>query len=342
MPIPESVDTLAPRDGGEPRSWRRTAARYRTSRTRDGVMQLCTTIPPFLGLLWLMHWSLGYSYWVTLALAFPTAGFLVRTFIIMHDCSHGSFLPHRRANEIIGFITGVLTLTPFAKWRRDHALHHASSGDLDRRGHGDVMTLTVEEYRARSRWGRFQYRVYRNPLVLFGLGPLWLMINQRWVATTAETSPLERTSVRATNAAILGIIVVLSVIVGLPHVLLVYVPVFLLGGSAGIWLFYVQHQFEDTYWQGHTGWEHAEAALKGSSYYRLPRVLEWITGNIGLHHVHHIDPRIPNYNLRRCHDENREFHEVTILSLRDSLHTTSLKLWDSKRERLVGFKEAGV
>jgi acyl-lipid omega-6 desaturase (Delta-12 desaturase) len=320
--------------------WRRATARYRTSRTTDAVVQLCTTLLPLAALFWAMHRSLSYSYWLTLALAVPTAGFLIRTFIIMHDCGHGSFVPSRRANDIIGFITGTLVLTPYAAWRRDHAIHHASAGDLDRRGHGDVMTLTVEEYRARDRWGRLKYRMYRSPLVLFGFGPLYLVVIRRLRVIVGRSDPKATASVRATDAALLSAVVLLSFVVGIEAVLLVYLPTFVVAGAVGNWLFYVQHQFEDTYWQPHTGWDYTTAALRGSSYYRLPRVLEWMTGSIGLHHVHHVDPKIPNYNLRRCHDENPAFHDVTVLTLRESFRTASLKLWDAERGRLVGFREA--
>jgi acyl-lipid omega-6 desaturase (Delta-12 desaturase) len=327
-------------DRADQRSWRRAAAPYRSSSARRGVVQLCATLLPLAALLWLMYLSLGLSYWLTLALALPAAGFLVRTFIIMHDCAHGSFVPSRRANEAIGFVTGVLTLTPFAQWRRDHALHHASSGDLDRRGHGDILTLTIEEYLARSRWGRFTYRLYRNPLVLFGLGPLYLLVSARWHSPTPESGAKERASVRATNITILGVAALLSLVIGPKALALVYVPVVLFATTAGVWLFYVQHQFDGTYWTEHGEWDYATAALEGSSYYKLPRVLEWLTGGIGLHHVHHLDPKIPNYNLRRCHDENALFHGVTVLTLRASLRTPSLKLWDAERGRLVGFDAA--
>jgi omega-6 fatty acid desaturase (delta-12 desaturase) len=335
----ESIRPAAPAPAAaqEQHDWRRATARYRASRTKDGVVQLCTTLLPLAALFWVMHWSLGASYWLTLALAVPTAGFLIRTFIIMHDCGHGSFTPSRRANDAIGFITGALVLTPYAAWRRDHAMHHASSGDLDRRGHGDVMTLTVDEYRARTRWGRLKYRMYRSPLVLFGFGPLYLVVIRRLRVLAGASEPMATASVRATDAALLTAVVLLSFAVGLEAVLLIYLPTFLIAGAAGNWLFYVQHQFEETYWQPHGEWDYADAALRGSSYYRLPRVLEWITGNIGLHHVHHIDPKIPNYNLRRCHTENAEFHRVTVLTLRESFRTVSLKLWDAERGRLVGF-----
>jgi omega-6 fatty acid desaturase (delta-12 desaturase) len=320
------------------RSWQLSTARYRTSATLKAAIQLCTTLVPLAALLTVMYWSLDYSYLATLALAIPTAGFVVRTFILMHDCAHGSFLPSKRANEIVGFITGVLTLTPFAQWRRDHALHHASSGDLDRRGHGDIITLTIEEYLARSRWERLKYRLYRNPLILFGFGPLYLLVSQRWRKLGDATGKKQMTSVHATNLAIAAGLIGFSLFIGIKAVVLIYAPVFLIAASTGIWLFYVQHQFEDTYWEGHATWEYVTAAMEGSSYYKLPRVLEWMTGSIGLHHVHHADPRIPNYSLRRCHEEVAAFHGATQITLRSSLRSARLRLWDPEKGKLVGFE----
>ncbi len=310
---------------------------YRRSANLTAAIQLCTTLLPLAALLTAMYWSLEYSYIITLALAVPAAGFLVRTFILMHDCAHGSFMPSRRANEIVGFITGVLTLTPFAQWRRDHALHHASSGDLARRGHGDIVTLTVDEYLARDRWGRFRYRLYRNPLILFGFGPLYLLVSQRWRKLGEATGKKQVTSVHATNLAIAAGLIAFSLLIGFQSVVLIYTPVFLIAAAAGIWLFYVQHQFEDTYWEDHQRWEYATAAVEGSSYYRLPRVLDWITGSIGLHHVHHADPRIPNYHLHRAHDENPAFHRATQITIRGSVRSARLRLWDARQGKMVGF-----
>ena len=319
------------------RGWQSTTAPYRASSTARAVVQLLTTILPLGALVAVMYAMLDVSYWITLALAVPAAGFLVRTFIIMHDCGHGSFVPSRRANEVIGFLTGAITLTPFAQWRRDHALHHASSGDLDRRGHGDVLTLTVDEYLARSRWGRLKYRLYRNPITLFVLGPIFLLFVRHMPAEGIALTRKTKAESRATTAAIVAMVVALMVAIGWKAVLLVYGPIVLIAGATGNWLFYVQHQFDDTYWAPHAGWDYAEAAIKGASYYRLPRVLEWMTGRIGLHHVHHLDPKIPNYHLRRCHDENGVLHAVTVLTIRESIHTASLKLWDAEQGRMVGF-----
>ena len=319
------------------RSWQRALASYRISHTGRAMLELAVTLIPLVTLVSVMFWVRPLSYWYTLALAIPASAFLVRTFIIMHDCAHGSFSPSRRMNEITGFITGVLTLTPFAQWRRDHALHHASSGDLDRRGHGDIITLTIDEYLARDRWGRLKYRLYRNPVVLFGLGPLYLIIHQRWRSRGLASGAMQANSVRATNVAILVMVAALSLVAGPWAVLVVCLPVFLLAASGGIWLFYVQHQFDGTYWERNGEWDFHTAAIQGSSYYRLPRPLEWITGAIGLHHLHHLEQRIPSYNLRRCHDATAELHAATEVTLRESFRAVSLKLWDPDQRRLVGF-----
>ncbi len=321
------------------RFWQDAAARFRRSDARRGITQLVTTLPPLALLLVVMYRSLGYPYLVTLALAPLTAGFLLRAFIIMHDCAHGSFLPWRRANEVIGFFTGVLTFTPFVQWRRDHALHHASSGDLDRRGHGDIRTLTVDEYLSLDRPGRLRYRAFRNPFVLFGLGPVYMLFSQRWRPRSRATKDKQLNSVFVTNVAIVVLIAAFAWLIGWRALALVYTPVFLIAAAAGIWLFYVQHQFEGTYWETHAAWEYETAALRGSSYYRLPRVLEWFSGSIGLHHVHHIDPRIPNYYLRSCHESVDQFLAVPVLTVRSSLRSMRLALWDARERRLIGFSD---
>jgi omega-6 fatty acid desaturase (delta-12 desaturase) len=302
-------------------------------------MELVVTILPLAALFTLMAFSLAWPYWVTLLLAIPTAGFLVRTFIIMHDCAHNSFLPWRGLNDAVGRITGLLTLTPFNQWRRDHAIHHASSGDLDRRGHGDVDTITVREYLARSPMGRFKYRCMRHPLALLAVGPLYLLFSQRLRPRSKATKDKQVADVWETNLAIVAIILAFYLFGVLPEALLVYVPVFYFSGIAGVFLFYVQHQFEDTYWERHESWDYATASVAGSSYLKLPAPLAWITGNIGLHHVHHIGPKIPNYKLQRAHDENPFFHKVTTLRLRDTGRALRLALWDEDSDRLISFAD---
>jgi len=318
--------------------WRAVVARYQGSDVSRSIMQMVTTLLPLAAMLYVMSLSLALPYWITLLLAFPTAGLLVRTFIIMHDCAHGSFFPSRRANEVVGFITGVFTLTAFSAWRHSHALHHASSGDLDRRGHGDVDTITVSEYLALSRGARFKYRLFRNPFVLFGIGPIFFMIDNR-IPRSLSLEDKEIRSTWWTNLAIVVLTAASIAWLGWRPAVLVYFPAMYIAAAAGIWLFYVQHQFEDAYWKDHGEWDYATSAIRGSSYFKLPAVLQWFTGNIGLHHVHHLGPRIPNYKLERCHAENPLFHEVTVLTLRQSLATMRLALWDEDSQRLVGYSD---
>jgi omega-6 fatty acid desaturase (delta-12 desaturase) len=269
----------------------------------------------------------------------PAAGFLVRTYIVFHDCAHGSFLPWRKGNEWLGATCGLLVLTPFQRWRHQHAVHHASSGDLDRRGVGDLLTLTVAEYAALGWHRRLAYRLVRNPIVMFGLGPTWAMILAPRFVSRGERLRIRR-SVRRTNLALAGVIGLLCWLLGWESFVLVEMPSALLAGSIGVWLFYVQHQFEDAYWQSSESWSYDEAALKGSSYLRLPKVLQFFTGNIGLHHVHHLSTRIPNYNLQRAHDAYPVFQQVPSLSLWDGMRCVKLKLWDEGRGRLVTFRQA--
>jgi omega-6 fatty acid desaturase (delta-12 desaturase) len=258
----------------------------------------------------------------------------------MHDCAHGSFFRSRRANTIVGWITGVLTVTPFAQWRHDHAVHHASSGDLARRGTGDVDTLTVREYASRSRWGRFKYRIVRNPFILFGIGPIHFMITNRIPPKGFLFRGKEARAVWSTNLALAVLVTAVMLLVDWRMIVMMYLPAMYIAAAAGIWLFYVQHQFEGTYWKDHEAWDYATAAIRGSSYFRLPKVLDWFTGSIGFHHVHHLGPRIPNYRLQQAHRDNPMFHEVTTVTLLGSIRTLRLALWDEEREVLVSFGEA--
>jgi omega-6 fatty acid desaturase (delta-12 desaturase) len=319
--------------------WRDALAPYARPHVGRSLLDVATSVVPYLALSVVMYLALGVSYLLALAIAIPTAGFLTRSFIVFHDCSHGSFLPSRRANLWLGTALGLFVYSPFLRWRHDHARHHASAGDLDRRGAGDVRTLTVAEYDALSSRGRLAYRLVRNPLVMFGIGPIVaLLVGPRIVDRNAR--PRMRRSVIGTNIALAVLVGGLCWLIGWRDFLLVQTPTVLLAGSVGIWLFYVQHQFEDVYWESTDDWSYAEAALRGSSYLKLPKVLQFFSGNIGLHHVHHLSARIPNYNLQRAHDENPIFHEVPILSLRDGLRAVRLKLWDEERRRLVTFAEA--
>ncbi len=318
---------------------RAVVAPYAQPRLARSVEDVATSVVPYLALSLLMYFALDASYLLALALAVPAAGFLVRTYIVFHDCAHGSFLRSKRANAWLGTACGLLVFAPFHRWRHEHAVHHATAGDLDRRGVGDVATLTVAEYHALSWRGRIGYRLFRNPLVMFGLGPAYAMIlAPRWPSRSSRQRL--RRNVIATDIALLALIWTLCWLVGWRDYLLVQAPTALLAGTIGVWLFYVQHQFEDTYWQSSDGWSYADAALRGSSYLRLPKVLQFFTGNIGLHHVHHLSTRIPNYNLQRAHDENPIFHDVPTLSLWDGLRAVRLKLWDEDRGRLVTFAQA--
>lgn len=319
--------------------WSEALEPYSRPHLGRSIFGLATSVVPYVALSAAMYLSLSVSYWVALALAIPAAGFLLRTYILFHDCSHGSYLPSKRANGILGVALGLVVYAPFANWRHNHAVHHATAGDLDRRGVGDVPTLTVAEYMARTWRGRLGYRLFRNPLVMFGLGPIFaLVVLPRIVPRSAR--PRLRRSVIATNLALAVMVGALCLLLGWREYLLVQLPTVMLAGSAGVWLFYVQHQFEDTYWQSSEDWSYADAALRGSSHLKLPRVLQFFSGNIGLHHIHHLSARIPNYNLQRAHDENPIFHGVPTISLWDGLRAVRLKLWDERRHRLVTFAEA--
>jgi omega-6 fatty acid desaturase (delta-12 desaturase) len=316
-------------------------AAYAQPQLGRGVLEIATSALPYLAISFLMYEALSVSYLLALALAVPAAGFLVRTFVVFHDCTHGSLLPSRRANRIVGRVLGLLVLAPFERWRHDHAVHHATSGDLTRRGVGDIVTLTSTEYRARGWRGRFAYRAIRNPLVMFGLGPIIAMVIGPRIATRSQR-PRMRHSVLGTDLALIAVVAGCCALIGWRDFLLVWTPPAMIAGAVGIWLFYVQHQFEDAYWQSGSGWDFAEAALRGSSHLKLPRVLQFFTGNIGLHHVHHLNARIPNYRLQQAHDENPVFQQVPTLTLRSALATVRLKLWDEDQAKLVTFRQAAA
>ena len=319
--------------------WRDALAPFAKPSTRLGLFAVATSAVPYLALTGAIYLTLGVSLVLTVALTILAAGFLVRVFVVFHDCTHGSLLPSRRANNAIGSVLGLMVLSPFARWRHDHAVHHATAGDLDRRGVGDIITLTIDEYNARSWRGRLGYRLLRNPLVMFGIGPIIAMvIGPRIVARGAR--PRMRNSVLATDIAIVAVVGGLCWLIGWTDFLLVWAPAAMLAGSVGIWLFYVQHQFEDTYWQTSGEWSYADAAMRGSSYLKLPRVLQFFTGNIGLHHIHHLNARVPNYHLPRAHRSSPMFASVPTLTLWDGLRAVRLKLWDPRSGRLLTFAQA--
>jgi omega-6 fatty acid desaturase (delta-12 desaturase) len=290
---------------------------------------------PFFAFWTAMYFSLRIGYWLTLLLSIPTAGFMIRGFILFHDCCHGSFFKSRNANEILGSILGVFVWTPFYQWRHDHAIHHASAGDLDRRGTGDVTTLTVKEYMALPWYKKIGYRIIRNPLILFTVGAfvVFTLTHRFWMPGAGRR---EKASVVWTNVALVMVIGGLMWLIGWKEFLLVEVPVLFFASSAGVWLFYVQHNFDPTYWERHNNWEFFKAGMDGSSFYKLPKILQWFTGNIGFHHIHHLSPKIPNYKLEQCHRENPAF-QIKPLTMMDSLKSLTFRLWDEERKMLVGF-----
>jgi acyl-lipid omega-6 desaturase (Delta-12 desaturase) len=319
--------------------WVKRLEPYARADVRRSVVCLLTSVVPYVALWPVMYYLLGVSYGLVLLVAVPASGFLVRTFIVFHDCGHGSFLPSKRANRVVGVLTGLLVLTPYFAWKHEHAGHHASSGDLDRRGVGDVDTWTVAEYRSKSLWGRLGYRLIRSPVVMFTLGPVWaLVIEPRKIPFGARRRVVR--SHAYTNVAVVVMVGGLVWALGWRAFLEIQLPLVFLAGAAGVWLFYVQHQFEDAYWTRSDQWSYLDAALQGSSYLKLPRVLQFFSGNIGLHHVHHLNPRIPNYNLQRAHDEQPFLHQVPTISPCQGIRTLNLKLIDEQTGRLVSFADA--
>jgi omega-6 fatty acid desaturase (delta-12 desaturase) len=301
------------------------------------LWQIINTLGPYALLWYLVYRAQEISYWLTVPLAILAGAFLVRIFIIFHDCGHGSFFKSKAANDVVGFLTGMLTFTPYYHWRWEHAIHHASAGHLDKRGTGDVWTMTVQEYLESSRWKRFAYRLARNPIVLFVIAPLFLfVIRQRF--TSSNANKRERWSVYWMNLAIFAMAAALSIVFGIVHYLLIQLIVMAVAGSAGVWLFYVQHQFEGVYWERADEWDYTAAALQGSSFYKLPKILQWFSGNIGFHHIHHLSSRIPNYNLERCHKAHPLFQSVKPVTLFSSLKSFTFRLWDEPHKKLVSFR----
>lgn len=322
--------------------WQAAVAKYQQPNLAKSVGQVVNSFGGFL-LGWiLMYYSLRVGYWLTLLLAIPTAGFLVRMFIIQHDTGHGSFFKSRRANDIVGTVCSLFTLVPYKYWRKSHATHHAHHAELEERGIGDIWTMTIEEYHAASWWMRLIYRGFRNPFFLFVIAPTinFVVMSRLPLGTPESWRHGEKASVWWTNLALAILWTAASFALGLETFLLLQLPVTVVASTAGVWLFYVQHQFERTYWEHTPHWDYTLAAMHGSSYYKLPRILQWFTGNIGFHHIHHLSPRIPNYNLELCHEENPIFQRVTQLTIRSSMQTLFLTLWDEKRHRLVTFREA--
>lgn len=322
------------------RTWKPRLAEYLIPDNRRAIFEIIVTILPFVALWALMWAALQVSIWLAMALIIPAAGFLVRLFMIQHDCGHNSLFTSRSANDWVGRVIGVLTFTPYDFWRRSHALHHASSGNLDRRGHGDIDTLTVAEYQALSWAGRLRYRIYRHPIVMFGIGPAYLfLLHQRLPVGGMKQGRMPWISTISTNLAIAAVAALLIWLVGWKAFLLIQLPMVALAGSIGVWLFYVQHQFEATTWERPPNWSHDDAALHGSSYYDLPQPLMWITGNIGVHHLHHLSSRIPFYRLPKILKTYPELKEVGRLSIMESLACVRLTLWCETEKRLISFRQ---
>ena len=320
--------------------WKKVLSPYFGPDDRRSAWQMGYTTVLFMGVWALMYWSLGVGYWLTLLLAFPTAGLLMRLFMFQHDCGHGSYFKSHRLACVAGSVIGVLTLTPYHYWRKTHALHHAHAGDLDLRSFGDITTVTVKEYEAMSSKQRSWYRLYRNPVFLFGFAAAFqFIVKHRFPWDVPKDWKREWKSVWWTNAALVTIIGGAWFTIGIGPLLMIQLPITLISCAIGVWLFYVQHQFEEAYWHRHEDWNYFDAGLHGSSFLKLPKVLQWFTANIGLHHVHHLSARIPNYRLQRCHDENPELWEAPRMTLWGGLKTLHLSLWDEGRRKLISFRE---
>lgn len=303
------------------------------------IRQMCNTLIPLVGLWYASYLSLSVSYWLTLPLTILTGFFVIRTFIIFHDCCHGSFFKSKRANDIVGIITGTITHVPYQQWKNSHAIHHATSSNLDKRGVGDLWIMTVDEYESSTNMQKFLYRAYRNPFVMFVLGPFFVFALQyRFNRKGARRK--ERLNTYLMNVLIVGMYAALTWAVGWQAMLLVQVPVFYISGALGIWLFYVQHQFEESYFEHNDEWSYVKAAVEGSSYYRLPKILQWLTGNIGFHHVHHLSPKVPNYSLEEAHNHSIPLQQATTFGIRDSFLSLKVSLWDEVTHRFVNFRES--
>jgi len=320
------------------RAWIEVISNYNKPDIRKSIWQIINSLGPYI-LLWIaMYYSLRISYLLTLGLAFIAAGFLTRMFIIFHDCGHGAFFRTEKANRVVGTILGSLVLTPYDYWHREHMIHHQTVGNLDKRGSGDVWTLTVEEYDRLSSWNKFVYRLYRNPIMLFVIGPFFLFVI--WFRIPRKSMDRAgRKSVHITNLIILVFVSALILLMGWKAFLLIQLPIIYIGTVAGVWLFYVQHQYEDVVWTRQEKWDYKTMAMEGCSFMKFPKLLQWFTGNIGFHHIHHLSPKIPNYNLERCHRENQMFNGIKPVTFIPSLRTLSLRLWHEKAGKLISFRQ---
>ena len=318
--------------------WKKLVEDFQKPNRKAAIWQLVNTLGPLAGVWTALYFVYPISWLFAIPLAILGGLFLVRAFIIFHDCGHGSFFRSKKANDVLGFITGMLTFTPYHHWKWEHAMHHATTGDLDRRGIGDVWTLTVKEYLASSRTTRINYRLVRNPFILFVFAPLFLFfVLERF--PSKKSKPREKRSVMMMNIALLTWGVCMSAIFGFIPWLIIQLVMMSVAGCSGVWLFYVQHQFEDAYWEETKNWDFTTAAMEGSSYYKLPKVLQWFSGNIGFHHIHHLNPRIPNYNLERCHHSDPFFRNAPELNIFTSLRSIKYRLWDEDNGKMISFRD---
>jgi len=318
---------------------RKSVQQFEKTTNKISIMQMINTLIPLVLLWTAAYFSLSVSYWLALPLAIASGFFIIRTFIIFHDCCHGSFFKSKRANDIVGMITGTITHVPYQQWKNSHAIHHATSSNLDKRGVGDLWIMTVEEYEQASKWLRLRYRLYRNPFVMFVLGPFFVfLIQYRFNRKGAKRK--ERINTYLMNLFIVAMYAALYFLVGWESLLLIQLPAFYVSGALGIWLFYVQHQFEESYFEHNEDWSYVHAAVEGSSYYRLPKVLQWLTGNIGFHHVHHLSPKVPNYYLEQAHEETPPLQKATTIGIKESLLSLKVALWDEQSKRFVSFRQA--
>ena len=317
---------------------RKNVKPFENSELKKSIFQLINTVPPFFIVWFLAYLSLDISVWLTVALSIVAAGLVIRTFIIFHDCTHGSFFKNKKANNIVGTITGVISLFAYEKWKREHNIHHATSGNLDKRGVGDIWMMTVEEYLAATPMRRLTYRLYRNPIVMFGFGPALLFLVSNRINRKGAPAK-ERNNTYLINISIIVIYSLMIWLIGWQAFAIIQGTILFVAGALGIWLFYVQHQFEDSYFEDESEWDYIKAAIEGSSYYKLPKVLQWVTGNIGFHHVHHLSPRVPNYNLERAHDSTPPLQKATTIDVRTSLQSIHFRLFDESNKSFVTFKE---
>ena len=332
--------TTKPKKKYQKPAWVNIVTQYHRPSLGKSIWQIATTFIPYFILWYLMYRSLAVGYWLTLLLAIPAALFVVRLFVLQHDCGHGSFFKSKKANDWTGMACSLFTFVPYHYWRRTHAIHHSGAGDLENRGVGDYYTMTVKEYGEKSKWEQFKYRLYRHPLIMFVIGPVFVfIIGYRFDYMRRKDWTRERRGLLWTNLALLALVTGLSLLIGFKAYVLVQLPIVFLATGVGAWFFFVQHNFEDAYWAQGEAWDYTTAALQGSSYYKLPRILQWFTGSIGFHHIHHLSPKIPNYLLEQAHNENEIFQTPVTLTLISGFKQTGLSLWDEDTKKLISFRQ---